>query len=113
MNNHTLLLEGVERDGIREDFKDLSGGAREQLALVVRVALARVFAKQNRAMPLVLDDVLGWTDDRRLRAMLYVLERTARDMQVILLTCHPERFRPLLGASTFDLDAIKKAATTG
>jgi hypothetical protein len=34
-------------------------------------------------------------------------------MQVILLTCHPERFRPLLGASTFDLDAIKKAATTG
>ncbi len=113
MNNDTLHLDSVQREGVKEEFKDLSGGAREQLAVVVRVALARVFAKQQRAMPLVLDDVLGWTDDRRLRAMLHVLEHTARDMQVILLTCHPERFRPLLGASTFDLDAIKKAAATG
>lgn len=109
MNESTLRLEQVRRYGYDEDFEDLSGGAREQLAVVVRVALARVFARQRRAMPLILDDVLGWTDDRRLRSMINVLERTAQDMQIILLTCHPGRFRSVMGASTFELDQLKEA----
>ncbi len=109
MNRDTMQLEQVLRDGFEEDFKDLSGGAREQLAVVVRIALAKVFARQQRALPLILDDILGWTDDRRLRAMLNVLERTAQDLQVILLTCHPNRFRGLSGAQTYALDALKTA----
>lgn len=107
MNRDSMQLEQVLRDGIEEDFKDLSGGAREQLAVVVRIALAKVFARQQRALPLILDDILGWTDDHRLRAMLNVLERTAQDLQVILLTCHPSRFRGLSGAQTYALDALK------
>jgi DNA repair exonuclease SbcCD ATPase subunit len=113
MDDSSLRLEHVSRDGFEEEFKDLSGGAREQLAVVIRVALARVFARQRRAMPLILDDVLGWTDDRRLRAMINVLERTAQDMQVILLTCHPGRFRGVMGASTFDLEKLKEMGQGG
>ena len=103
MHNDTLHLASVNRNGIEEEFKDLSGGAREQLALVVRIALAKVFARQRLGLPLVLDDVLGWTDDRRLRGMLNVLEQTSRDMQVILLTCHPGRFRGIEGAANFEV----------
>lgn len=106
MKSDTLELDSVHRNGIEEEFGDLSGGAREQLALVVRIALARVFAAQGRRFPLVLDDVLGWTDDRRLRGVLNVLEQTARDTQVILLTCHPLRFRGIEGATNFELKAI-------
>jgi energy-coupling factor transporter ATP-binding protein EcfA2 len=113
MNESTLRLEQVRRNGYDEDFEELSGGAREQLAVVVRVALARVFARQRRAMPLILDDVLGWTDDRRLRSMINVLEKTAQDMQIILLTCHPGRFRSVMGASTFELDQLKEATPVG
>lgn len=109
MNRDTLQLEQVLRDGVEEEFEHLSGGAREQLAVIVRIALAKVFAQQQRALPLVLDDILGWTDDRRLRSMLNVLERTAQDLQIILLTCHPARFRGLTGARTIALDALKGA----
>ncbi len=109
MNRDTLQLEQVLRNGVEEEFEHLSGGAREQLAVVVRIALAKVFAQQRRALPLILDDILGWTDDRRLRAMLNVLERTAQDLQVILLTCHPNRFRGLSGARTIALDELKAA----
>ncbi len=109
MNRDTLQLEQVLRHGVEEEFGHLSGGAREQLAVVVRIALAKVFAQQQRALPLILDDILGWTDDRRLRAMLNVLERTAQDLQVILLTCHPGRFRGLSGARTIALDELKAA----
>lgn len=106
MEGDTLQLASVNRNGFNEEFKELSGGAREQLALVVRIALARVFARQQLALPMILDDVLGWTDDTRLRGMLNVLEQTARDMQVILLTCHPARFRGLEGAARFELQRL-------
>ena len=58
-------------------------------------------------MPLILDDVLGWTDDHRFRQMVQVLEFAARDMQVILLTCHPTRFARFAGAPRFDIEAMK------
>ncbi len=107
MSEGTLALEKIHREGYEEDFDMLSGGTREQLGMVIRVALARVFAKQRRAMPLVLDDILGWTDDTRFRGMINVLESTAQEMQVILLTCHPDRFARFLGATTFDLERLK------
>jgi uncharacterized protein YhaN len=103
LRNDTLEVESVNRRGAEEEFRELSGGAREQLALVVRIALAKVFAQQNRCLPLVLDDILGWTDDQRLKGVLNMLEDTAREMQVILLTCHPPRFRGIEGAAHFDV----------
>jgi uncharacterized protein YhaN len=59
-------------------------------------------------MPLILDDILGWTDDERLRRMLRVIELAAREMQVILLTCHPGRFARFVNATRWDLPALKR-----
>jgi hypothetical protein len=108
LDHESLKVRTVERGSAAESFGDLSGGAREQLAVIVRVAMARVLAKDHASMPLILDDILGWTDDERLRRMLRVIELAARDMQVILLTCHPSRFARFVSATRWDLPALKR-----
>jgi hypothetical protein len=35
-----------------------------------------------------------------------VLEEAAQRLHVLILTCHPERYRGLAGASLVDLEAI-------
>ncbi|MDP3277221.1 MAG: hypothetical protein Q8Q09_18675 [Deltaproteobacteria bacterium] len=98
-------VKSLIRNGVAEEFGELSGGAREQLAVIVRIALAQVLARDRSAMPLILDDILGWTDDERLRRMLQVLEKASQQMQVILLTCHPRRFEKFVGARQFAMSA--------
>ncbi len=103
-------LEKVSRHGTDEDFGQLSGGTREQLAVIVRLALARVLSKASRPLPLILDDPMGWTDDDRFLAMMRILREASRELQVIVLTCHPERFLRLQAEYRFDLDAAKQMA---
>ena len=40
---------------MEEDFDDLSGGAREQVSILVRLALAEVLG-EDEPLPVVLDD---------------------------------------------------------
>lgn len=108
LDHESLKVRTVERGSAAESFGELSGGAREQLAVIVRVAMATVLAKDHASMPLILDDILGWTDDERLRRMLRVIELAAREMQVILLTCHPTRFARFVNATRWDLPALKR-----
>lgn len=82
----------------------LSGGEREQVHFAVRLALAEVLAQEERPM-VVLDDVLVATDSARLRRVIEVLEDAASRMQVIVLTCHPERYEHANGATHLKLDA--------
>ena len=84
---------------------DVSGGEREQIYLATRLALAEVLAKAERQL-VVLDDVLTATDTGRLARVLTVLEETAQRLQVLIITCHPERYRGLDSAQFFDLEAI-------
>jgi uncharacterized protein YhaN len=72
----------------------LSAGAREQLALLVRIAAARLAGE----VPLWLDDALGHTDPERLAALGPLLAAAGDACQVIVLTCTPERFRSVPGA---------------
>lgn len=83
---------------------DVSGGEREQIYLATRLALADVLAKEERQL-VVLDDVLTVTDTGRLARVLNVLEEAAQRLQVLIITCHPERYRGLDGAQFFDLEA--------
>ena len=83
---------------------NLSGGEREQLYFAVRLALAEVLAKDERQL-VVLDDVLTATDSVRLGRVLEVLDEKAKKLQVIVLTCHPERYQPLSSAKFFDFRA--------
>ncbi|AKT40000.1 AAA family ATPase [Chondromyces crocatus] len=105
-----LRLDKVTRRGIQEDFDQLSGGTREQLSVIVRIALARVFARDRRPLPLLLDDTLGWTDDTRFLTMVKILRDAAKELQVLILTCHGARFERLMPDYCADLDDLKRDA---
>jgi recombinational DNA repair ATPase RecF len=79
-------------DGVTVPVSSLSTGAREQLATVVRLAIAGLTATDGSGVPVVLDDALGWSDPTRLEAMGSLLARAGESNQVILLTCVPERY---------------------
>ncbi len=79
----------------------LSAGAREQLALLTRLAAARLAG----GVPLWLDDALGHTDPERLAALGPLLGAAGEASQVIVLTCSPERFRSVPGAHLVQLNS--------
>lgn len=83
----------------------MSGGEREQIYLGTRLALADVLARGERQL-VVLDDVLVATDAGRLARVMAILEEAASRLQVLILTCHPERYLGLNGATLFDLEAL-------
>src|SRR5690625_1319803 len=83
-------------------FDALSGGAREQLAILGRLAAASLVEPVD-GVPLVLDDALGHADPSRLERLAAVLNQAGREMQIIILTCHPERFRSVGSAETVRL----------
>lgn len=107
-----LTVGKVVRAGAEEAFDQLSGGTREQLSVIVRLALARVLARDGTAMPLILDDTMGWTDDGRFLQMTRILRNAAKEMQLIILTCHPGRFARLQPERTIDLEQLRKGALT-
>ncbi|MFO7965571.1 MAG: AAA family ATPase [Desulfobacterales bacterium] len=89
------------------ELSNLSGGEQEQLYLATRLALAEVLAKNERQM-VVLDDVLTATDIGRLARVMTILEESAEYLQILILTCHPERYKALAGAEFFDLESLLK-----
>lgn len=83
----------------------ISGGEREQVYFAVRMALADV-AFNNERQLVVLDDVFTYTDITRLARIATILDEAADRFQIVLLTCHPERYRGLPNAKFFDLEEI-------
>ena len=77
--------------GITVPFDSLSGGTREQLSLIFRSACSMIVAKDG-GTPLILDDALGYTDPDRLRLMGAVLAKAAKDCQIVIFTCVPDRY---------------------
>ncbi|WP_326545771.1 AAA family ATPase [Mycolicibacterium sp. ND9-15] len=72
-------------------YDSLSGGAKEQLGIVARLASAALVAKED-SVPVVIDDALGFTDPDRLVKMGAVFNAVGGEGQVIVLTCSPERY---------------------
>ena len=93
----TLLPSALLRDGREEPVEILSGGTQEQLALLVRLAFARMLAAQGRHAPVILDDALVFTDDDRIERMFDALHRQAGDIQILVLSCRQRAFRDLGG----------------
>jgi DNA repair exonuclease SbcCD ATPase subunit len=87
-------------------LENLSGGEREQLYLATRLALADVLRRGEKHL-VVLDDVLTATDAGRLARVLNILEEAAQRLQILILTCHPERYRGLRTGHFFDLENIQ------
>ena len=85
-------------------YESLSGGAKEQLGIVARLAGAALVAKED-SVPVVIDDALGFTDAERLTKMAEVFDAVASDSQVIVLTCSPGRYAGVRCAQHIELTA--------
>ncbi|MBO0679693.1 AAA family ATPase [Mycolicibacterium sp. S2-37] len=83
-------------------YESLSGGAKEQLGIVARLAGAALVAKED-AVPVVIDDALGFTDPDRLVKMGAVFDVVGGAGQVIVLTCNPERYAAVDSAHRIEL----------
>lgn len=93
----TLLPHKIVRKGQEEDVERLSGGMREQLSVLTRLAFARLLAKDGRPTPVILDDALVYSDDDRIEKMFDALHRQAREQQIIVFSCRQRAFQKLGG----------------
>jgi len=89
-------------DGVPLPLSHLSVGAKEQLAIVSRLACAMLVDAED-GVPLIFDDTLGHTDPARLAAMGAMLRGAGEHCQIIVLTCTPDRFRHVSGAAVIRL----------
>jgi hypothetical protein len=85
-------------------YDSLSGGAKEQLGIVARLAGSALVASED-SVPVVIDDALGFTDAGRLTKMAEVFDAVAGDGQVIILTCSPQRYADVQSAQHIALSA--------
>ncbi|HET9876453.1 MAG TPA: hypothetical protein VFQ37_11915, partial [Mycobacterium sp.] len=91
-------------DGRTVPYGSLSGGAKEQLGILVRLAGAALVAKED-TVPVLIDDALGFTDPDRLASMGAAFDAVGAHGQVIVLTCTPDRYQSVEGAHRIDLSA--------
>ncbi|MEP2718313.1 AAA family ATPase [Pseudophaeobacter sp.] len=92
-----VLPEHLQREGSAEAFDSLSGGTQEQIALLVRLAFARLLARAGQAAPIILDDAIVYTDDARIEKIFDALTLQADEMQILVFTCRQKSFRSLGG----------------
>ncbi len=97
-----LCIRSRTLDGTTVPYESLSGGAKEQLGILARLAGAALVAKED-SVPVVVDDALGFTDPDRLAKMGQVFDAVAAHGQVIVLTCSPDRYDGVKGAHRIDL----------
>ncbi len=96
-NEKTLLPSTVRRNGVEEPVGVLSGGMREQLAILTRLAFARLLARDGEPAPVILDDALVYSDDDRIERMFDALHRQASNQQIIVFSCRQRAFAQLGG----------------
>ncbi|SPM41483.1 DNA repair exonuclease SbcCD ATPase subunit, partial [Mycobacterium numidiamassiliense] len=97
-----LCIRTRTLDGVTVPYESLSGGAKEQLGILARLAGAALVAKED-GVPVVVDDALGFTDPDRLAKMGEVFDSVGAHGQVIVLTCSPDRYDGVKGAHRIDL----------
>ncbi|WP_370030223.1 ATP-binding protein, partial [Oceanicella sp. SM1341] len=97
-DSDSMLPAALTRGAAEEAFDTLSGGTQEQIAILTRLAFARLFARQGRELPIILDDALVYSDDSRIVKMFTALTRVAFDQQILVFSCRQLAFQDLGGA---------------
>lgn len=94
--------------GGAQPFETLSGGAREQVAAAMRMAMAEVLAPDyGGCLPIVFDDAFAYSDPNRVQTVQRMLDLAAtHGLQVIVLTCTPSDYSAL-GARTFSIQPAR------
>lgn len=99
---------------------DESFGTIEQLAILIRLAAGRLLAGEERQVA-ILDDPLTHADSGKHRAILNILEEVSRSedivgssrfapLQLMVFTCHPEKYDHLRNAKFVNLDQLIERA---
>ena len=99
-----LTIQTRTLDGCTVPFDSLSGGAKEQLGILARLAGAALVAKED-TVPVIIDDALGFSDPDRLDKMSAVFNTVGDRGQVIVLTCTPGRYDGIADADVIELSA--------
>jgi DNA repair exonuclease SbcCD ATPase subunit len=95
--------EGEEPKDQRHIEAQQSVGARHQIYLAVRLALADYLSSEVR-MPVILDDPFATSDDERfLSGMRYLCREFRGNHQLIILTCHRLRHVDFIREQTPEL----------
>lgn len=89
---------GIELGGAERRFDALSAGTREQIALLLRLSIAEALGSF-----VILDDQLTQSDAGRATWMHDLLAKAAADIQIIVLTCHPDDYASIVPCHTVDL----------
>ena len=97
-----LTIEERIIDHTPVPYESLSAGTKEQLTLMTRIAAAQLVSRDG-AVPVFIDDALGFTDDQRLLWMAVFLEQLGRTQQIIILTCNRDRYQRIQPVTIVDL----------
>jgi len=96
IERENLTIKSRTVNGVTVPFESLSGGAKEQISMIARLACALIVAgtgdDDNAGVPIFIDDALGNSDPERLATLGAVIAAAGRLTQVIVLTCMPDRF---------------------
>ena len=92
LDDQTLRITHLRREGMDEPYERLSIGTREQLAVLARLAFADLLDEHGKKSPIILDDSLVFSDDQRFETMQRILDRAAERLQIIVLTCHERAY---------------------
>ena len=84
--------------------KAFSKGTIHQLFLAFRLAVIDSLNSGDERLPLVLDEVFTSWDYKRMDATRRIVEETARERQVIMLTCHKQQLNHFESANIIMLD---------
>ncbi len=104
VNPRDLSVEVKEaRSGQWRDARLLSEGTREQIYLLLRVAMAEHLVSTHETAPLLLDEVTVQSDSSRKRELLGVLHALSAERQVVLFTHDDE----VMGWATTALDPAR------
>ena len=82
-----LDSSGIEFAGGERSFERLSVGTQEQIALLLRLSIAEALEAF-----VVLDDQLTQSDQARVAVMLQFITEAAKEIQVVVLTCHRDDY---------------------
>ncbi|STD04738.1 Uncharacterized conserved protein [Dermatophilus congolensis] len=99
---HVVVAEDLQVQervlhGVNVPFESLSSGAKEQLSILVRLAVAQL-VEPGEGVPVVIDDALGYSDPQRIVATTAAFETIGERAQVVMLTCTPGRYDGVRGA---------------
>jgi chromosome segregation ATPase len=99
--NFTVVARTSE--GTTVPFEQLSTGTKEQVSVIAALACAILVnpagVDGDAGAPVILDDVLGFTDPDRLKRLGPVFAEASKAAQIILLTASPDRYESIGEAS--------------